>query len=144
MISIYPILFSIAVFVAITIFGIKKLAEFPKINSVQVLFRERFLSGNSGGMFGSYRNIRDVLVTDQELWIRPFLPFVGFAAILKGIHKVPLSAIQGIETRGGETTIYFINSAGSKVHFSIRFNKTTDFIQIIQQLNKSVKVHPIH
>lgn len=144
MISIYPILFSIAVFIAITIFGIKKLAEFPKINSVQVLFRERFLSGNSGGMFGSYKNILDVLVTDQELWIRPFLPFVGFGAVFKGIHKIPLSAIQGIETRGGETTIYFINSAGSKVHFSIRFNKTTDFIQIIEQLNKSVKVHPIH
>lgn len=142
--SIYPLLFSLTVFVILTIIGIKKQSVFPKISSVQVLFRERFISGNNGGIFRSYRNILDVVVTDQELWIRTFLPFSGFGAVFKGIHKVPVSAVQGIETRRDETTVYFINSKGSKIHFSFRFSKTNDFIQIIQQLNKSVIVQSIH
>lgn len=137
---IYPISFSLSVFIIITIIGIKKSLKFPKINAVNVIFRERFLSGKNGGMMGSYKNILDVVVTDQELWIRPFLPFIGFAAIFSGIHKIPLTAVQGIETRGKETTIYFLNSNGKKVYFSIYFSKTEHFTQAIEQLNKSIKV----
>lgn len=141
---IYPISFSLTVFLIITIVGIIKSPAFPKINSVHVLFRERFLTGRSSRIIGTYKNILEVVITDQELWIRPFLPFFPFAAIVNGIHQVPLTAIQGIEIRKSETTIYFINSKGVKVHFSIYFKNPHLFIQSIEQLNKSVKVHFIH
>ncbi len=141
---IYPISFSLAVFLIITIIGIRKSPRFPKIISVNILFRERFLTGRTSGIMGTYKNILEVVVTDQELWIRPFLPFFPFAAIVNGIHQVPLTDIQGIETRRSETTIYFINDKGAKVHFSIYFKNPKAFIKSVEQFNKSVKVQSVH
>lgn len=131
------------VFVIITLFGIKKANIFPKITSVTVLFREKFLTGNSSGLLGTYKNILEVVITDQELWIRTFLPFLGFAAVFNGIHKVPVSTIRKIEIRGSETTVYFLNEKGAYFHFSFQFKKTDKFISVVKQLHPSVKINTI-
>lgn len=142
---IYLFSFSLIVFLVITLIGIRKSPKFPKIHSVHVLFRERFLSGRSKGILSSYRNVLEVVVTEQELWIRPFILFFPFAVLSNHIHQIPIASIRGIETRGnGETTVYFLSEQGKAVHFSFYFNKTDQFIQAIEQLNKSVKVQRIH
>lgn len=141
---IYPISFSIGIYLILTIIGIRKSPAFPKINSVSVLFRERFLSGRTKGLVGTYKNMLEVLLTDQELWIRPFFPFLGFAFLFKAIHKIPVSEIRGIETRGGETTIYFTSNESTEVYFSINFNKQQLFIQTLQQLNPAIRILEIN
>lgn len=141
---VYPISISLGFCLILTIIGIRKSPVFPKINSVNVLFRERFLSGRTKGLVGTYKNILDVVLTDQELWIRTFLPFSGFAVLFKAVHKVPVSEIRGVETRRNETTIYFINNESKEVYFSISFNKQQLFIQKLQQVTPSIRILEIN
>ncbi|WP_300663507.1 hypothetical protein [Fluviicola sp.] len=141
---IYPISISIGIYFLLTILGIRKSPVFPKINSVHVLFRERFLSGRTNGLTGTYRNILEVVLTDQELWIRTFLPFSGLAVLFGAVHKVQVSEIRGIEIRGTETTIYFTNDQLKEVHFSITFNKQKFFIQTLQQVNPAIRILEIN
>ena len=138
--SLYPISFSLLVLLIITIIGIRKSPRFPKTDSVNVIFREQFLSGRSSRLMSRYRNILEVVVTDQEFWIRPFILFFPFAAFFNDIHRIPISSIQKIETRRDETIIYLLNSKGFTVHFSIYFKNPKAFIKSVEQFNKSVKI----
>lgn len=130
---------SISIIGVMTLIGIRISPKFPKIHSVHVLFRERFLSGRSSGLMSNYRNVLEVVVTEQELWIRTFFLLFPFAAIFNQIHRIPLSAVQAIESKGGETTVYFLNAHGKQVHFSFYFRQTAHLIETLEQFNRSVK-----
>ena len=120
---VYFLPFSLLIILIMTLIGIRKSPKFPKIHSVNVLFRERFLSGKSSGIMRTYQNALEVVLTEQELWIRPFFLLFPFAALFNQIHRIPLSAIQAIETKGGETTVRFLNAQGKEVYFTFSFNK---------------------
>lgn len=112
---------------------------FPKISSVSVLFRERFLTGRIDYL-GSFRNTLEVVVTDRELWLRTFWLFSGILAAVKGLHKVPLSALCELEIRETETTVYLINKKGKKVHFTVRFRDSEKFMDALKRAGIEIPV----
>ena len=75
---VYFLPFSLLIILIMTLIGIRKSPKFPKIHSVNVLFRERFLSGKSSGIMRTYQNALEVVLTEQELWIRPFFLLFPF------------------------------------------------------------------
>lgn len=115
---------------------------FPRISTVNVLFRERFLTGRFD-LPGSFKNTLEVVVTDRELWLRTFWLFSGILAAIKGLHKVPLSAIRAIEIREKETTVYLINKKGKLAHFTIRFRDPKAFPDALKKAGVEVPVRSI-
>src|SRR5687767_15323126 len=77
--------------------GKKALSIFPDINSVAVKYRDKTATGYSTQSWktkvgGASRAI-DIVVTDQELWLKSFLLFAGITKQHDLLHKISLTKI---------------------------------------------------
>jgi len=117
--------------------GKSALVIFPNITSVDVLFREKGVSGNSRKSlktkFGGAKNVLDVIVTDCELWIRSPLLFAGFSKTYDLLHKVQLSHISNVESNKKKVVISFNSDGKIETTLELKMKKAQDFVEIINK-----------
>ena len=67
-----------------------------------IIYQENFASGSSHKNWltkhGGARNCLRLIVTDTELWIRPFFPFSALAGVFDLNHRIPLEKITSISS----------------------------------------------
>ena len=110
--SIGIFLFLVGVTVFYYTIGKKILSIFPALDSVKVNYRYKWASGYSTKSIftkiGRIRFASDIVVTDQELWIKTH-PLIAYkAARFDIIHKIPFDAILHVTANGKQVTIDFI------------------------------------
>lgn len=73
---------------------------FPRLNTVRVLFHEGMASGNSDkslfSRFGGASNCLRVTVTDNEVWVRGFVPF-NLITESDLEHRIPRDSITSVQ-----------------------------------------------
>ena len=115
----------------------RALAIFPNISSVNILFREKGVTGNSRKSLktklGGATNVLDVIVTDNELWIRSPLLFAGFGKIYDLIHKVQLSQISNAELNKNKVVITFNSGEKTETTLDLKMKKAQEFVEIIKK-----------
>lgn len=114
--------------------GKKALSIFPKTEEVLIRFRER---GVSGGPLTSWRarmsgarKTLEVIVTEDELWIRPVLIAAGFRH-LDLIHKVKLNDVKKTEIDNLLVRITFLNESLETNSFALSLKNPNQFLQAI-------------
>lgn len=116
--------------------GKKALAIFPNISSVDVLFREKGVSGNSRKSLktklGGASNVLDIIVTDNELWIRSPLLIAGFGKTYDLLHKVQLSRISNAESNRKKVIITFNSDGKTETTLDLKMKKAQEFVEIIK------------
>ena len=82
--------------------GKRALAIFPDINTVPIMYRDKFASGHSMKStitkLGGARNALDIVVTDKELWLKSMVIFAGIGQHYDLLHRIPLDAITNISS----------------------------------------------
>lgn len=116
-------IFPVCMLVYLYITGKKALAIFPAINTVTVVYRNRFASGyatkRSFWKNGRANKVLDVVVTDNELWLKSMLLFAGMALRIGLLHKIPLKNITNATLQGDKVIVDFKNDAFEDVQMVI-------------------------
>ena len=124
--------FLLSVFV---ISGILAIRKFPSLNDVNVFFRERWASGNSHDTFihkyGGAINALDIIITEKELWIKPFLLVAGFSSIYGLIRKIQITDIREVSSKNELIVIHFVNESGSMSEFHLKLKSKRQFLKVI-------------
>lgn len=93
---------------------------YPSLDTVDIRFREKWASGRSNNSFrtrmGGAQNILDIVVTQDELWIRTPRLFAGITKRFKLLKKSKLTQIQSIQ----------VNRQTVLVQINEEFNKTSE------------------
>lgn len=122
--------------------GKKALAIFPNISSVDVLFREKGVSGNSRKSLktklGGASNVLDIIVTENELWIRSPLLIAGFGETFDLLHKVQLSRISNAESNKKKVVITFNSDGKTETTLDLKIKKAQEFVEIIKKAYNTV------
>jgi hypothetical protein len=88
--------------------------QFPSLETVNVLHRERFASGCSHRSLltrlGGARNMLHVVLTDSELWVTTFAYFRGLTAKYDLDHRIPLADVTRVNERWRSVIIEFNHS----------------------------------
>jgi hypothetical protein len=117
--------------------GKKALSIFPNIRSVAVKYRDKTATGYSTQSWktkaGGASRVIDIVVTDQELWLRSFLLFAGITKQHDLLHKIPLSRITKTHQNRDEITIDFKNEKGEKKQVIIRTRSSQEFLKLISK-----------
>ncbi|WP_146035296.1 hypothetical protein, partial [Formosa algae] len=117
--------------------GKKALDIFPDISSVHILFREKGVSGNSRKSLktklGGARNVLEIIVTNDELWIRSPLLFAGFGKTYDLLHKVQLLHISNAELNKKNVVITFNSTQKTETTLDLKMKKAQEFVEIINK-----------
>jgi len=138
---------SFLILVAVTLTGImiktfydrgkKALSIFPDINSVTVKYRDKTALGYSTKSWqtkiGGASRALDIVVTDNELWLKSFLLFAGITQQHDLLHKISLKKITRIKENGREITLDFINVKGEKKQVVINTRNHAEFLSSLRQ-----------
>ena len=116
--------------------GKKILSIFPPLNSAKVIYRYKYASGYSTkSFFTKLRRIcfkLDIVVTEQELWIRTY-PLAAYTAAWADIvHKIPFDAILHLTTKGKKITIDFIGEQFEHKQVKIKVKHPEMFLSAIK------------
>ncbi|MEM9354229.1 MAG: hypothetical protein AAGA92_14570 [Planctomycetota bacterium] len=78
--------------------------EFPSLDSVDVLFREKLASGSAKDGVAAHlmtvNNALTVTVTEDELWVASYFPMSLLVAMVDMEHRVPLAEVSSVESEG--------------------------------------------
>lgn len=117
--------------------GKKALDIFPNISSVDILFREKGVSGYSSKSLrtklGRAKNVLDIIVTDEELWIRSPLLFAGFGKTYDLLHKIRLPQISHAELYRNSVVISFNSDRKTETTLNLEMKNAQEFIKIINK-----------
>jgi hypothetical protein len=98
--------------------------QFPPLESVNVLHRERFASGCSHRSLltrlGGARNMLDVVLTDTELWVTTFAYLRGISVKYDLDYRIPLIDVVSVEKSWMRSVV---------IHFH-RSDRTTEKLQL--------------
>jgi hypothetical protein len=115
--------------------GKRALSIFPHIDSVKIKYRDKTATGYSTQSWktkvgGASRAI-DIVVTDQELWLKSFLLFAGITKQHDLLHKIPLTRIKGVKVIKDDITLDFINEKSEKKQVVLRTRNKQEFLESI-------------
>lgn len=116
---------------------------FPPIDSVNVLFQEKRASGYStkswSTRLGGINNALEIVVTNNELWVR--IPWIvaGFAKTHELLHRVNLKNILFVESKKKNVTIVFESSDGLRTELKLMLKGAELFVQIIEEQKNKIK-----
>ena len=119
--------------------GKKAIAIFPDIQTVVVKFRDRNASGYSTKskmtkLGGSGRGL-DIVVTENELWLKcPLL----FASILEQndlLHRVPLININNVEQISDKVAVEFTSQSGIQTRVVLMPKKPAELLAALTKNN---------
>jgi len=118
--------------------GRKALSIFPEIKSVNVRFREKYASGRSNDSFitkaGGASGVLDVVVTENELWLKTMLFMAWFAKLYKLLHRIELSRIIRTEEIGKrKLDIYFYDEDGTEKSVTLKLKNQQAFLKALEQ-----------
>ncbi|MCE7990758.1 MAG: hypothetical protein HEP71_02210 [Roseivirga sp.] len=117
--------------------GKRVLRIFPSLFEVQVVFREKGVSGGSLGSLmsrmGGTRKGLEVVVTTEELWIKPIPIVAGFSDTLDNVHKIELRDIINTEVRGNTVLITFKTQSTQVKKVSLILKAPTAFLEALKQ-----------
>ncbi|MEL6561216.1 MAG: hypothetical protein AAFQ94_23695 [Bacteroidota bacterium] len=132
LICLFFVFFLLSVFL---ISGILALRKFPSLNNVNVFFQERWASGNSYDTFihkyGGAINALDIIITEKELWIKPFLLVAGFSSVYGLIRKIQITDIREVSSKNELIVIHFANESGSMSEFHLKLKGKQQFLKVI-------------
>ena len=116
--------------------GKKVLSIFPKLDSVKLIFREKGASGGSRKSFvtkgGSANKILDVIITEEELWIKCSVLMAGLSWAFDLVHKVNLSNISSVQIYKNKVTLSFKSSKKEMTTFDLKLKKAEKFFNLIE------------
>lgn len=116
--------------------GKKALSIFPDINSVNVRFRDQSSSGATyhKNLFkrGSASKVLDVVITDQELWLKSLWVFAYIAQRGGLLQKIKLTDIISVSTNGKKIDIEFYDVDGQKYKLWIKVKNTQSFLTLFE------------
>ena len=131
----------VAVFILVTLYrrGKKALSIFPTIDPVRVVYRDKSASGYSTKSWitkmGGANNVLDILVTDDELWLKSMLLFAGIGKQHDLLHKVPLANITRVSREGGDITVDFKTDNGENKQVILVTKSPDDFLRALENKN---------
>jgi hypothetical protein len=109
--------------------------QFPSLDQVTVLFRERFASGASHltwiTRLGGAQNCLSVTLTDSELWITTFFPFTAFAGFYDLEHRIPTIQLRSVQQNGKAVTIDFDARDGDTWRVVLYLRRASEFMAVI-------------
>lgn len=115
--------------------GKKALEIFPELESTNIFFREKGASGNSMSSLktrlGGAKNVLEIIVTNDELWIRIPVLFAGFGKMFDLLHKVKLTAILKVELTPKGVLIAFKSDNLSETILNLKMKKSQEFVEVI-------------
>ncbi len=110
----------------------KKGPKFPPLETVNVVFRERFASGASHlswiTRLGGASNCLSVILTDSELWITTFFPFTAFAGYYDLEHRVSTQSLTQVLQNRKSVTIEFSMPDGAQRRIVLRLRSAPEFM----------------
>ena len=108
---------------------------FPSLETVNVLFRERFASGASHRSWitrlGGASNCLTVVLSDSELWVTTFLPFTAFAGFYDLEHRIQLESLTTVSQQGKSVTIDFDMPDGDRRRIVLRLRRAKEFMAVL-------------
>jgi hypothetical protein len=128
---------SIAFIIAKTLYdrGKDALSIFPDLNSVKIKYRDKTAVGYSTKSWhtkvGGASRSMDIIVTDQELWLRSFLWLAGITQHHDLIHRIPLNKITRVREKGAEITLDFRNEKGQARQVVINTRDNSEFLNAL-------------
>lgn len=115
--------------------GKKALSIFPDIRTVKVKYRDKTASGYSTRSWktkiGGASRAMEIVVTDNELWLRSFLLFAGITRQHDLIHRIPHSRISRVRENNGQITLDFRNDKGEARQVVFNTKDTAQFLRSI-------------
>ncbi|WP_196889351.1 hypothetical protein [Aureivirga sp. CE67] len=116
----------------------KALSIFPDLDSVTILFREKYASGRSNNSFltkiGGSKKTLEVILTTQEFWVRGNIITAAVSLKFDLIHKIPFSKIKKVErTNGSMISIYFVSEANVNTNLELKLKNPDQFIDILKR-----------
>jgi len=110
--------------------------HFPDRNDVNILFEERWTSGNSHkSLFtrmGIANNCLRVVVTDDELWVVPHFPFSAFAGLFDWDHRAHRDAITNVKQNGKKVLVTLELADGEERMMELRLRNADRFCQVLK------------
>lgn len=111
--------------------------HFPSLDTVNVLFRERFASASSHKSLitriGGAQNCLSITLTDAELWVTTFFPFTAFAGFYDLDHRIPLECLNDFQRNGTKVTIDFVTPDGEARRIVLRLRRADHFVDAIKR-----------
>ena len=124
--------------------GKKMLSVFSPLDSVKVVFREKRVSGGSRKSFitkgGSASKVLDVVVTENELWIKCSVLMAGFSWAFDLVHKVDLSNITSVNINKNKVSLSFQSSKNESTVFDLKLKKAKEFFNLIESKKKEMVI----
>jgi hypothetical protein len=110
--------------------------HFPDRDDVHVLFEETWTSGRSYKTLftrlGWANNCLRVIVTGDELWIAPHLPFSAMAWQFDLDHRIRRDAIKSIEQNGRKVTIEFAVEEAQTRKVELKLRNPDEFLSAME------------
>jgi hypothetical protein len=136
--TIFFIIWFLAAVLILTTFyikGRKALSIFPDIDQNQLKFRDKRASGYSTKSrktkLGGARNSLDIVVTNDELWLKSMILFASISKENDLLHRIPLNKITSVEENGNNITIDFISPARDNNRILICTNRPKELIDAL-------------
>ncbi len=96
------------------------------------MYRDKRASGYSTKSFitkmGGANGVLDIIVTDNELWIRSLMIFASIGQKYDLLHRIQKNKIQNIVLNGSKITIDFININDKKKQIILKIRDTNEFL----------------
>lgn len=132
-------LLGIGLLVTLIVISFRNKTVFPKRPDSPVLFRESGASGASQAnlmtKFGGASGVLEVLVTEDELWIRPGGIFAIFNVIAKPydlLHRVPIDHVWAADVKRRRVTLTFQRPEGREVVFKLYLRRPNEFVDSLR------------
>ena len=131
--------FIASVFIIMTCYtrGKKALSIFPPIETVNVKYRDKSASGYSTQSFktkiGGASKLLDIVVTDNELWLKSKILLAGIGKINDLLHKIPLDKIKDVEKNRTKITVNFQTDNGEEKQVVLITKQMNEFLEVINK-----------
>jgi len=117
--------------------GKKALSIFPDINTVKINYRDRTASGystkNWTTKIGGARNSLDIVVTDNELWLKSMLLFAGIGQRYDLVHRVSLDKVLVRKEDGNQISLEFTNDKSELKRIIVTTKDKVGFLKSIRK-----------
>jgi hypothetical protein len=119
--------------------GKKVLSIFPDIDTVTVLYRDQAASGYAdktlATKLGGASGVIDVVVTDEELWLKCSTLFAGLEGRADMIRKVPLRNVKivNMKQEGKKIDLSLKLESGDRKKVTLTLGNKEKFIDAVKQ-----------
>ena len=118
--------------------GRKILLNFPDINSVQIIYRDMRASGYDSikNDYDTVRGYLDIVVTEDELWLKCGVMGAEMQKNLNLIHKIPFKNIHQVIRDNKRVVIEFYTQDGEFTRVNVKLKNIDKFIDVISSKSR--------